>query len=282
MQISDHIHYLKIPFKIPVGQENFVDRFVNIYLIFCKDTIVLVDTGVSGSSSLISKYLELTNRSLKDIGFLILTHSHPDHIGDAINIQKVTGCRILAHKNEREWIENIDTQFKERPIPGFYSLLAGSVKIDALLEKDKKIKIDDENLLEIYSTPGHSSGSISIHFPNDNALICGDAVPVSGTLPIFEDYFQSINSIEKLKSIPNISLLLSAWDEPRKGNEVSKALNDGIKYLEKIYEVINKNKSSFINNNQIQWIDKIISDLGLEKSSINPLVVKSFISCLSK
>jgi hydroxyacylglutathione hydrolase len=203
MQVSEHIHYLKIPFKIPVGPETFADRFVNIYLIFCKDTIVLVDTGVSGSSFLISKYLELTKHSLKDIGFLILTHSHPDHIGDAINIQKVSGCRILAHRNEREWIENIDIQFKERPIPGFYSLVADSVKIDKFIDEGKTIKIDKENFIKVYFTPGHSSGSISLHFQNDNALICGDAVPVPGTQPICEDYIQSRNSIEKLKSIYN-------------------------------------------------------------------------------
>lgn len=280
MRVSEHIHYLKIPFKIPISPETYVERFVNIYLLYCKDKIVLIDSGVSNSSSLVSEYLGNSGRSLKEIKLLLLTHSHPDHIGDAINIQKASGCKILAHKNEKDWIENIDIQFKERPIPGFYSLVAGSVKIDEFLYEDKKIEIDKENSIEIYFTPGHSSGSISLLIPNDKALICGDAVPVPNTQPIFENYSQSKSSIEKLKSIPNISLLLSARDEPRKGNEVLKALNDGINYLDHIYEIVNKNKPSFAKNISKQWVEKIIIDLRLEKSSLNPLVAKSFISCL--
>ena len=48
MQISNHVHALKIPFQIPVAEDNFLDRFVYVYIIL-GDRICLVDSGVSGA-----------------------------------------------------------------------------------------------------------------------------------------------------------------------------------------------------------------------------------------
>ena len=48
MQVTETIHALKIPFKLRVGQDQTVDRFVFAYLIF-GDQICLIDSGVAGS-----------------------------------------------------------------------------------------------------------------------------------------------------------------------------------------------------------------------------------------
>jgi len=53
MQVTRHIHALKIPFKIPVSPEKLIDRFVYAYLVF-GDRITLIDSGVSGAESIIS------------------------------------------------------------------------------------------------------------------------------------------------------------------------------------------------------------------------------------
>jgi hydroxyacylglutathione hydrolase len=281
MQVSENIHSLRINFKIPIRPDFFVERFVNIFLIFCNDKIVLIDSGVNGSTTFISNYLQQLGHKSEEIKLLILTHSHPDHIGNALNLQKMIGCKILAHKNEQSWIENIEQQFKERPVPGFYSLVAGPVKIDEFVDDGSIIQLDDKSQLKIYFTPGHSAGSISLFHTTDKVLICGDAVPVPGTQPIFDCYSQSMDSIDKLKSIQDVSVLLSSWDEPKKGNGILQAFDDGLIYLDKIVEIVNKNRNSFSEVNQMRWIESITAELGLDKSALNPLVSRSLLSCLS-
>ena len=59
--------------------------------------------------------------------------------GDAV-IKQETGCKIIAHKDEKLWIENIEKQFKERPIPGFHFLVGNSVKVDVTVKKIKQYR----------------------------------------------------------------------------------------------------------------------------------------------
>lgn len=78
-------------------------------------------------------YIRKTGRNPEDISLIILTHSHPDHIGSAHEIQRTTGCTIAAHHGERAWIEDVELQSRERPVPDFHSLVGGSVRIDRIL-----------------------------------------------------------------------------------------------------------------------------------------------------
>jgi glyoxylase-like metal-dependent hydrolase (beta-lactamase superfamily II) len=46
-------------------------------------------------------YIRSTGRDPSEIVLIILTHSHPDHIGAARAIKQLTGCSIAAHPAER-------------------------------------------------------------------------------------------------------------------------------------------------------------------------------------
>jgi hypothetical protein len=48
MQITPHVHSLRIPFKVPTGPGQGIDRFVNVFVLLGTRTWV-VDTGVAGS-----------------------------------------------------------------------------------------------------------------------------------------------------------------------------------------------------------------------------------------
>ena len=80
MQITEHIHALKIPFKILVNDGKTLDRFVYAYLIFGEE-ICLIDCGVSSSQNIIYEYIKKQGRDPREISLLLFTHSHPDHIG---------------------------------------------------------------------------------------------------------------------------------------------------------------------------------------------------------
>ena len=138
MQVTEHIHALRIPFSLPDPSGGKIPRFVYVYLIY-GEKICLVDSGVASSAPMIFDYLRRTDRSPKDISYLILTHSHPDHIGAAREVQEASGCTVAAHAAEIAWIEDVDLQCRERPVPGFHSLVGGSIKVDRALQDGDRI-----------------------------------------------------------------------------------------------------------------------------------------------
>jgi glyoxylase-like metal-dependent hydrolase (beta-lactamase superfamily II) len=129
---AENIHPIKITFGIPIGPDKTIERFVYAYLID-GEKLYLIDTGVAGAEKDISIALGKHKKHLSDLDIIILTHSHPDHIGAASLIQEKSGAQVWAHPNERAWIEDVERQGKERPVPGFAKMVAGSVSLDRLL-----------------------------------------------------------------------------------------------------------------------------------------------------
>ncbi|VVB70955.1 Hydroxyacylglutathione hydrolase [uncultured archaeon] len=278
MQITDHIHALKIPFQVIEPTGRMIPRFVYVYLIFGKK-IFLIDSGVASSEKIILEYLKKMGHRPEEISCLILTHSHPDHIGGASALQKICGCSVAAHAAERRWIEDVGLQERERPVPGFKSLVSGSVHVDQVLQEGDVLDPGDGLILHVFHTPGHSPGSISLWLPQELALFSADAIPIPGELPIFEDILASARSIERLKSLQKVRLLLAAWDDPRQESSALRAMEDGLDYLQKIQEAVQKVAE--------KWADRVRSDpmllcrqtlieLGLPEAMANPLVAGSF------
>lgn len=112
MKVNNQVHLIRKSFFVTPE----VKRYVNIYLLVGK-YCYLVDCGVSGTQNLIEEYLKSLNKKLTDIKGIFLTHSHPDHIGAAAEIKRKTGCKIYAPIEELPWIEDVQKQFLERPIP---------------------------------------------------------------------------------------------------------------------------------------------------------------------
>jgi len=111
MEISKEIHLIKMDFSVQISPEKSLPRFVNSIIIF-GNYITVIESGVKDSYKLIYDYIESNNRKIDEIKILIFSHSHPDHIGSAKRIKSDTGCRVIGHSLEKEWIENIDLQFK--------------------------------------------------------------------------------------------------------------------------------------------------------------------------
>lgn len=283
MQISEHIHAIKLPFQIPIGQGKIVERFVYVYLIYGKK-ICLIDSGVASSEQVIFDYIRQTGRNPDEISLMILTHSHPDHIGSALAIKKASGCLVAAHSGERSWIEDVELQSKERPVPNFHSLVEGSVNVDRILEDREVLDLGEGLSLEVLHTPGHSKGSISIVFREDKVLFTGDAIPLAGDVPIYEDVLESVMSIKKLKDIAGINILLASWCDPKEGDHVSEMMDEGLHYLQRIHKtVVNSadNDSLRISSEVSSELCEIVLEkLGLSEITVNPLVARSFESSL--
>jgi glyoxylase-like metal-dependent hydrolase (beta-lactamase superfamily II) len=265
------VHPVRIPFTVstPAGP---LPRFVFAYLIVTPVDIVLIDSGTSGSEKTIFGFLENIGRDPRDIRTLVLTHSHPDHIGAAKEIASETGCRVAAHGAERSWIEDTDRQQRERPVPGFSDLVGGPVTVERVLADGDILTLDGGRTLTIIHTPGHSPGSVSLLLRPEMALFSGDAVPVPGDLPIYDDPAASLASLERLMAIDGLSRLYSSWDDPREGRAAYKAMEDGCAWIRRVQGAVEKALSPDPSPGIPELTRKVLKEIGLPEEMANPMV----------
>jgi glyoxylase-like metal-dependent hydrolase (beta-lactamase superfamily II) len=271
MQISSHIHAVKIPFIVPTPLGN-IERFVYVYLI-CDEQVTLIDSGVAGAEQVIFSYLEAIGRS-REINYLLLTHSHPDHIGAARAIQSATGCAVLAGATERSWIEDTDRQAAERPVPGFNALVGGPVEVHRIIAAGELLELGDGLTLEVIDTPGHSAGSQSFLLHEENALFSGDAVPVPGDMPIYDDYHTSLATLERLQRLNGVELLLEAWQEPRTAS-FAERLAAGRSWLQTVDAAVRQQSGAELDPDAMSLCRRVVAQLGLSPLAANPLVARS-------
>jgi hydroxyacylglutathione hydrolase len=275
MQVTPSIHTLRHRFRIPVAPGCTLDRFVYSYLIY-GETITLVDTGVAGCEERIFDYIRSTGRDPSEIALCILTHAHPDHIGAARAIRQATGCTIAAHPAERAWIEDVELQNRERPVPGFVTLVGGSVPLDLELDDGDSIEPDETRAgeMQVIHTPGHSAGSISLFLHNEGALFSGDAVPVAGDLPVYDDFPASVRSVQRLRGLAGIGVLLSAWDEPRRGEEAYRQMDRAIEYFSKVHEAVLASADGG-SPDPLAVAKRTATALGLPPGAATPMLVRT-------
>lgn len=274
IQVTKHVHALKLPFQLTTPAGTRIDRFVYVYLIY-GEAISLIDSGVAGSEHVIFEYLRSTGRTPEEITTLVLTHAHPDHIGAARAIKQATHCTVAAHRADQPWIENTERQFRDRPIPNFQALVGGSVAVDRALEDGDFLKLDGDLRLDVLHTPGHSKGLISLWLEEDSALLSGDAVPRPGEVPIYEDAAASARSIQRLRALAGIRILLSSWDEPRTGEQAYQAMDEGLAYLQRVHEAVITVDERNSHLNSMEVCAQVLDALGLLTTSANPLIARS-------
>ena len=69
---------------------------VHAHLVVVDDGVVLVDTGLPGRSARIEQALREAGKAIGDVRSILLTHWHADHTGDAADLHRRSGARIVA------------------------------------------------------------------------------------------------------------------------------------------------------------------------------------------
>lgn len=139
----------------------------NAYLIN-GPTPILIDPGHARLFSHVEKGLAALGLSLEDIGLVICTHAHPDHI-EGVQLVNRQSTRIAFHESAWQLIRNM----------GQHAGLHNRMDLDAFAPD---FFLDEGTLdvngteLSIIHTPGHSPGSISLYRPESKTLFTGDLI----------------------------------------------------------------------------------------------------------
>jgi glyoxylase-like metal-dependent hydrolase (beta-lactamase superfamily II) len=151
--------------------QNPYENNCNTYLVRGEVT-VLIDPGHSRHISNLFQQMEGDGISPDEINLVILTHSHPDHFEGLEAFLNKPVKIAMNREEERYLLESGKLLFEmmRQPMPEF--------RIDFYL-KEGELHLGKE-LFQIHQTPGHSPGSLSIHWPERKVLFTGDLVFYGG------------------------------------------------------------------------------------------------------
>jgi hydroxyacylglutathione hydrolase len=274
VEVTKQVHALRIPFQLAVGPGKTLDRFVYAYLIYGR-RIFLVDSGVSSSYGVIADYVRQTGRDPHDIELLVLTHAHPDHMGGGRTVQMETGCQVAAHTLDKPWIEDVDLQYRQRPILNLYSLVEGSLKVDKDLVDGDTFDLGEGLVLKVVHTPGHSRGSVSLVLEPQGLLFSADAIPMLGAVPLYDDVLASIGSIRKLMKWKGLKTLLASWDEPRQGELVYSRMEEGLLHFQRFHDIVRKVKAGSPDADLAGLASQVLQAMNLPQTALIPIVIRS-------
>ncbi|MCE7737623.1 MAG: MBL fold metallo-hydrolase, partial [Candidatus Heimdallarchaeota archaeon] len=159
--------------------------------------LILIDTGTQPDAIDLIAEIEKTGYKATDIESIIITHTHPDHVGGLAHLKDMSNATIAAHELEADYISK--KKIYNGP-PGPESQHHPGTPIDNLL-KDGQIY---DGFLVIH-TPGHTPGHISLLDTELELLIAGDALrnDSEGLTPM-PDMF-TLNPYEHRQSIKKLN-----------------------------------------------------------------------------
>ncbi len=266
------IHQIKIDFNITEQ----IKRYVYVYLIESKN-LYLIDSGVYCGKKIIENYIMNIGRNISEIKGIFLTHAHPDHIGTAAYFKEKTNCKIYSSNGEKLWIENIDLQYKERPIPNFYNIAGKSANVDIIVKNNDIIKLENELSIYVINTSGHSIDEVSYRI--NNVIFVGDSIPVKGDIPIYVNKDNSINALKYLSKINDIKYCYPAWDKTYTYKQMLEKCKNALEIIENIDCTVKNVIAEFPTINEYEIIKKICVRLNLP--SDNPLLITTIQSHLT-
>jgi len=271
--MTTRIYPISLPFQLPINAEKSVERLVHAYIVV-GEQLAVVDTGVAASHHTIVEALAELDKSPAEVAWIVNTHAHPDHAGGNRQFQESVDPKFTCHVKAARWIEDMDLQFKERPIYGFDSLVGGSVQVTRQLEDGDEIDLGDMTLQVIF-TPGHSPGSISLFCPQDGTLLTGDAIPPTNGLPLYYHLAESRQSLQRLARLQNVKTMYhSHLAQPFTGPDIAKAFQDGLAYLDQMDEAVSQAKQSLAAEATIEEITRAtLIQMGFDPPPVMPLTM---------
>ncbi|MEZ4712874.1 MAG: MBL fold metallo-hydrolase [Caldilineaceae bacterium] len=132
-------------------QRIFMD-FVSAYVLVRGSEIAIVDTGTPGNTDKFAEVITAAGLGWGDVGHVILTHHHGDHVG---GLNEILGAASASTVYAGE---------------ADIAQIQSAQPIQSVLDGDEVFG------MQIIGTPGHTPGHISVYDPVGSLLVAGDAM----------------------------------------------------------------------------------------------------------
>jgi len=165
--------------------------------LYTEGRLVLVDTSSEDTAKTILEYLTKLRVKPSDLTAIIITHTHPDHVGGLAALKRAApNAKVAAHRSEAEYIS------LKKPYPG----PPGKQRHPATAVD---VELEDAQLyqgLTAVFTPGHTPGHMALLDDAHSLLIAGDSLRnENGIVPMDDRY--NIDPRQHRASIKKIAQL---------------------------------------------------------------------------
>lgn len=137
----------------------------NCYMIYKYNEVLIIDPGEEAE-----KVIYFIEENQLTPQAILLTHAHFDHIGGVDDLRHHYGIDVYLHESEAEWLEeptfNGSGAFPRTPVKTDrpdHLLTSGELAIGSFT-------------CEVKHTPGHSPGSVSFIFHDEQKVFSGDVL----------------------------------------------------------------------------------------------------------
>jgi len=126
----------------------------------------------------------------RGLDVILLTHHHDDHIAGVPGLKARTSAKVIGPAKDRH------------RIPG----------LDQLIAEGDRIPFGAEEI-QVFETPGHTLGHVSLYLPKSGLLFCADTIFSLGCGRVIEgDMAMMWHSIEKLMALPDETVVYSGHE----------------------------------------------------------------------
>ena len=101
---------------------------------------------------------------------ILVTHAHIDHVGGALKLKRLTGAPILLNENDLPLLKMMEEQ------AGWIGVETPEIAPPDASLTDGLIVGLERYPATVLHTPGHTQGSVCLHFAPLNMLIAGDTL----------------------------------------------------------------------------------------------------------
>jgi hydroxyacylglutathione hydrolase len=178
----------------------------NTYLIRSPEKSILIDPGHASHFEHVRLGLSRLGMSLEAIDLILCTHAHPDHI-EAVGLFNRHPALFALHAAEWRLVQDMAPYMNldpERFRPNFFL-------------NEGKLRVGDVSL-EVFHTPGHSPGAVTLYWPDRRALFTGDLIFNGG---LGRTDLPGGNGSQLKDSIRRVSTLEAGWLLSGHGNVIS-------------------------------------------------------------
>lgn len=206
--------------------------YVGCYAVEDAGAYTFIDAGLPGYWAQMTGFLVARNVPLSAVKAVVLTHHHPDHIGNAERLRTQAGATVLVHHQDRAAAMRKGGKPPRFPLwkPPVLHLAGHMLRhgVARPMPVAEASGFADEEVLDVpgrprvIHTPGHTAGNAALSLEDRDVLVVGDTLATLSLVsaearPQLSPRFMNDDHEQALASLQKIELVKARWILPGHG-----------------------------------------------------------------